>query len=90
MFYIELIASMVILLMIVAIVSMTIPMQREMLNEAIRQEKAQLIAENMFWETIDGTALKSLPNNFTKEFTVEVDNQKYRVIIEAEKFDRQK
>lgn len=38
----------------------------------------------------DDSKLKSLPNNFTKEFTVEVDNQKYRVIIEAEKFDRQK
>ncbi|MGC8820775.1 MAG: hypothetical protein ACP5KD_08500 [Fervidobacterium sp.] len=90
MFYIDLLVSLFVLLILVTIVIITIPIQKEMLSEAIRQEKAQIIAENMFWETINDTSLQYLPQNFMKEFVVEIDGKNYVVTINAEKIVRQK
>lgn len=90
MIYIELISAMFVLLIIVIIVLSTIPLQRNMLQEALTQEKAQLIAENKFWETIDDTVLKNLSDVFSTDYEVEVDGRKYIVTIIAEKFQRQK
>ncbi|MEN3043367.1 MAG: hypothetical protein ABDH59_08785 [Fervidobacterium sp.] len=90
MFYTEIISAIVILLIIIVIVAATIPLQKSILEEALRQEKAQLMAENMFWESIDETILRGLPNTFTLEYEVEIDNQKYVVTITAEKLQRKK
>ncbi|ABS61448.1 hypothetical protein H17ap60334_07603 [Thermosipho africanus H17ap60334] len=90
MIYIEILSAIIVLLILVAIVLSTIPMQRNMLEEALRQEKAQLKAENIFWETIDDTVLKNLPDTFSINYQVEVDGNKYIVTISAEKFQRQK
>lgn len=90
MIYIEILSAITVFLILVSIVLSTIPMQKNILEEALRQEKAQLKAENMFWETIDDTVLKNLPNVFSIDYQVEIDGNKYIVTIGAEKFQRQK
>jgi len=52
MVYTEIIFALLILMLLIVMIFGTIPLQNETLNEAIRQEKAQIMAENMFWETV--------------------------------------
>jgi hypothetical protein len=89
MLYTELIFAMIILMLLLTIISGTIPAQREALQEAIRQERAQLIAENMFWQEIDNEYLNSVPSKkFSITYDVVVDGKKYKVTINAIKFER--
>ncbi|MCX7654270.1 MAG: hypothetical protein N2Z58_06305 [Fervidobacterium sp.] len=83
-------SAIVILLIIIIIVTSTVPLQKIILEEALRQEKAQLTAENIFWQTIDETSLKNLPNTFSLDYKVKIDNQTYIVTITAEKLRRRK
>ncbi|QIV77904.1 hypothetical protein QQE94_02210 [Fervidobacterium pennivorans subsp. shakshaketiis] len=89
MLYTELIFSMIILMLLLTIISGTIPAQRETLMEAIRQERAQLIAENIFWQEVDNEYLKSVQSDkFSITYDVVVDGKKYKVTINAIKFQR--
>ncbi|HCI29204.1 MAG TPA: hypothetical protein PKI14_08520 [Fervidobacterium sp.] len=88
MIYTEIIFAMLILMLLLVVIFGTIPLQIETLNEAIRQEKAQIIAENMFWETVDASFLENRPENFSIDFEVEVDGHKYLVTINALKYER--
>ncbi|MGQ9855500.1 MAG: hypothetical protein ACUVQF_02080 [Fervidobacterium sp.] len=89
MVYTEILYAMLVLMLLLTIIATTIPAQREILNESIRQEKAQIIAENMFWETVDATYLQNLPDNkFILTYYIDVDGHRYKVDIKAIKFDR--
>jgi len=89
MLYTELIFAMIILMLLLTIISGTIPAQRETLMEAIRQERAQLIAENMFWQEVDNEYLESIQSGkFSITYDVVVDGKKYKVTINAVKFER--
>jgi len=89
MLYTELIFAMIILMLLLTIISGTIPAQRETLMEAIRQERAQLIAENMFWQEVDNEYLESVQSDkFSITYDVMVDGKKYKVTINAIKFER--
>ncbi len=88
MVYTEIIFALLVLMLLIVMIYGTIPLQNETLNEAIRQEKAQIIAENMFWETVDATYLQNRPDNFSVDFQVEVDGHKYLVTINALKYER--
>jgi len=89
MLYTELIFAMVVLMLFLTIVAAVVPTQREVLQEAIRQERAQLIAENMFWQEVDDEYLKNITTNkFSITYDVEIDGRKYKVTINALKFQR--
>uniref|UniRef100_A0A7V4KD70 Uncharacterized protein n=1 Tax=Fervidobacterium pennivorans TaxID=93466 RepID=A0A7V4KD70_FERPE len=89
MLYTELIFAMIILMLLLTIISGTIPAQRETLMESIRQERAQLIAENMFWQQVDNEYLESVQSDkFSITYDVVVDGRKYKVTINAIKFER--
>ncbi|HOA16616.1 MAG TPA: hypothetical protein PL174_01070 [Fervidobacterium sp.] len=88
MVYTEIIFALLILMLLIVMIFGTIPLQNETLNEAIRQEKAQIMAENMFWETVDATYLQNRPDHFNVDFEVEVDGHKYLVTINALKYER--
>ncbi|AMW32275.1 hypothetical protein SAMN04488510_1076 [Fervidobacterium changbaicum] len=91
MLYTELIFAMIVLMLFLTIIAVTIPAQRETLQEAIRQERAQLIAENMFWQQISDEYLQSIQSNkFSITYDVIVDGKHYKVTINAIKFDRPK
>ncbi|WP_448376233.1 hypothetical protein [Fervidobacterium sp.] len=89
MLYTELIFAMVVLMLFLTIVAAVVPTQREALQEAIRQERAQLIAENMFWQEVDDEYLKNITTNkFSITYDVKIDGRKYKVTINALKFQR--
>ncbi|WP_448378459.1 hypothetical protein [Fervidobacterium sp.] len=89
MLYTELIFAMIILMLLLTTISGTIPAQRETLMESIRQERAQLIAENMFWQQVDNEYLESVQSDkFSITYNVVVDGKKYKVTINAIKFER--
>jgi len=88
MVYMEIIFTLLVLMLFIVMIYTTIPLQNQTLNEAIRQEKAQIIAENMFWETVDATYLQNCPESFSVDFEVEVDGRKYIVTINALKYER--
>ena len=84
MVYTEIIFALLILMLLIVMIFGTIPLQNETLNEAIRQEKAQI----MVWETVDATYLQNRPDHFNVDFEVEVDGHKYLVTINALKYER--
>lgn len=98
MIYMEIIISLVVLLIIFSIVSITIPNQSQLLQESIRQEKAQFIAQNIFWrQIVDGQLVPFEPSNKLSnsnkssiQYNIEIDGQKYIVTIIFEKINRDK
>lgn len=90
MVYVEILASVIVVLILVAMVTSVVEAQRAAFEEAIRQEKAQLIAENIFWETLvrNPSILDSQPTEFSTDIEVTVDGHTYVVTLRALKFER--
>lgn len=92
MLYVDLVAAIVVLALMVAVVYDTIALQRRILEESIRQEKAQIAAENMFWQMVlnDPSCLQEHANTFQVDFPVNIDGHTYVVTIKALKYSRPK
>ncbi|ODN31353.1 hypothetical protein [Fervidobacterium thailandense] len=92
MLYVDILAAMIVVVLMVAVVYDSIVMQQRALEEAIRQEKAQIIGENMFWQTVlnDPSFLQKFQSTFQVDFSVNIDGHTYIVTIKALKYTRPK